>query len=292
VLADVGMPGRNGYEVARYIKQSPKLSHIPVVLLTGAFEPVDQAKAAEAGCDGVLAKPFEPQLVIGRVKELLARSQPVSEKLDVERAPRPAATTEPWTPLGDPSFQASVSQPTHSVSVSDYFDRLDNAFANLSAPAAASAEPASPPSELDWFSAEPKPSTHEPSTGIEPLGTEPADLPLAYSPPAIDFDKYATTNPPPPATALSSPTLPPTADAFAARLSAQPTEPAPAAAPSWPSPPSSAPIATEELVEQVTRRVLEQLSDRVVRETVTDVVSSIAERVVREEIDRIKASIK
>src|ERR1700738_4710835 len=45
VLADVGMPGRNGYEVARYIKQSPKLSHIPVVLLTGAFEPVDQAKA-------------------------------------------------------------------------------------------------------------------------------------------------------------------------------------------------------------------------------------------------------
>src|SRR6267378_680587 len=73
VLADIGMPGRNGYEVAKYIKQSPRLAHIPVVLLTGAFEPVDQARASEAGCDGVLAKPFEPQLVIGRVKELLAR---------------------------------------------------------------------------------------------------------------------------------------------------------------------------------------------------------------------------
>ncbi len=72
VLADIGMPGRDGYEVARYIRQTPKLAHIPVVLLTGAFEPVDQAKAAEVGCDGVLAKPFEPQLVIGRVKELLA----------------------------------------------------------------------------------------------------------------------------------------------------------------------------------------------------------------------------
>src|SRR6266481_7562133 len=73
VLADIGMPGKNGYEVAEYIRQTPNLSHIPVVLLTGAFEPVDQAKASAAGCDGVLAKPFEPQLVIGRVKELLAR---------------------------------------------------------------------------------------------------------------------------------------------------------------------------------------------------------------------------
>jgi len=75
VLADIGMPGKNGYEVAQYIRQSPKLSHIPVVLLTGAFEPVDQARASEAGCDGVLAKPFEPQMVIGRVKELLAKGR-------------------------------------------------------------------------------------------------------------------------------------------------------------------------------------------------------------------------
>ena len=78
VLADIGMPGRNGYEVAQFIKQSPRLAHIPVVLLTGAFEPVDQARASEAGCDGVLAKPFEPQLVIGRVKELLARRRPAA----------------------------------------------------------------------------------------------------------------------------------------------------------------------------------------------------------------------
>src|SRR3954463_5309660 len=56
VLVDVGMPGKSGYEVAAYVKQSPRLSHIPVVLLTGAFEPVDEARAAGAGCDGVLAK--------------------------------------------------------------------------------------------------------------------------------------------------------------------------------------------------------------------------------------------
>ena len=77
VLADIGMPGRNGYEVARYVRQSPRLSHIPVVLLTGAFEPVDQAKATEVGCDGVLAKPF--------TSETLARY--VCEALDARKAP-------------------------------------------------------------------------------------------------------------------------------------------------------------------------------------------------------------
>src|SRR5437773_1727774 len=84
VLADIGMPGRTGYEVAQHIKETPRLSHIPVLLLTGAFEPVDQSRAAEVGCDGVLSKPFEPQLVVGRVKELLAKPK---------RAPSEPATT-------------------------------------------------------------------------------------------------------------------------------------------------------------------------------------------------------
>ena len=72
VLADVGMPERDGYEVAAFIKRTPQLAHIPVLLLTGAFEPVDEARARAVGCDGVLVKPFEPQMVISRVKELLA----------------------------------------------------------------------------------------------------------------------------------------------------------------------------------------------------------------------------
>ncbi len=72
VLADVGMPEKSGYEVAAFVKNTPHLAHIPVLLLTGAFEPVDEKKALAVGCDGVLAKPFEPQMVITRVKELLA----------------------------------------------------------------------------------------------------------------------------------------------------------------------------------------------------------------------------
>ena len=52
------------------------------------------------------------------------------------------------------------------------------------------------------------------------------------------------------------------------------------------------PSLGEDAIEEITRRVLDRLSDRVVRETVADLVSHIAERLVREEIERIKASIK
>ena len=71
VLADIGMPERDGYEVATFIKEDPALAHIPVVLLTGAFESVDEDRARQVGCDAVLVKPFEPQVVIDRVHELL-----------------------------------------------------------------------------------------------------------------------------------------------------------------------------------------------------------------------------
>jgi CheY-like chemotaxis protein len=138
VLADIGMPGKNGYEVARYIKQSPKLAHIPVVLLTGAFEPVDQARAAEVGCDGVLAKPFEPQLVIGRVRELLAAPQPQAANAG------PTATAGEVQVSHSEPDAARVEPPARADSgtaeLDDYFDRLDVAFAKLSANPAAAAD--------------------------------------------------------------------------------------------------------------------------------------------------------
>src|SRR4051794_15939384 len=76
VLADAGMPGRSGYDVAQYIRQHARLSQTPVLLLTGAFEPIDEARATQVGANGVLTKPFEPQFVINRVRELLGGSTP------------------------------------------------------------------------------------------------------------------------------------------------------------------------------------------------------------------------
>src|SRR5690349_5582491 len=80
VLADIGMPERDGYEVAAFVKADPDLAHIPVVLLTGAFEPLDENRARAVGCDGVLVKPFEPQMVINRVRELLAGHRPPTSR--------------------------------------------------------------------------------------------------------------------------------------------------------------------------------------------------------------------
>ncbi len=71
VLADVDVPEVDGYEIAEHVKTSPRLKDVPVVLLAGAFEPVDQDRVQAIGCDGVLVKPFEPQQLISRVKELL-----------------------------------------------------------------------------------------------------------------------------------------------------------------------------------------------------------------------------
>ncbi len=97
VLADIGMPGRDGYEVAAFVKSMPHLRHIPVLLLTGAFEPVDEERAQAVGCDGVLAKPFEPQMVITRVKELLADApgrMPDADRLGDLMLPAVAASGE------------------------------------------------------------------------------------------------------------------------------------------------------------------------------------------------------
>ncbi|HVT46207.1 MAG TPA: response regulator [Vicinamibacterales bacterium] len=73
VLVDVEAPEVDGYGVAAHVKQSPNLRDVPVLLLAGAFEPVDEARAALVGCDGVLVKPFEPQQLVARVKALLER---------------------------------------------------------------------------------------------------------------------------------------------------------------------------------------------------------------------------
>src|SRR5262245_43877925 len=149
VLADVGMPERDGYEVAAFIKNDPQLAHIPVILLTGAFEPLDETRARSVGCDGVLVKPFEPQMVINRVKELLnsRRSAPPPA------APVTAPPVRPAAAFGD-DLDAVLAPPPAAAAptkapdaLEAYFDRLDAAFANMgasgnrNAPAAAPAQP-------------------------------------------------------------------------------------------------------------------------------------------------------
>ena len=94
VLCDIIMPEKDGYEVCEQIKTNPSTSHIPVLLLTGAFEPFDQERAARAGYDGSLAKPFEPETLIAKVKDLLARA-PVRASAPPLVRPAPVAAPVP-----------------------------------------------------------------------------------------------------------------------------------------------------------------------------------------------------
>ena len=71
VLADTNMPCVDGYELARWVRQQPHLSAVPVLLLAGSTDPVDEQRLHDSGANGVLEKPFEPSHVISRVKELL-----------------------------------------------------------------------------------------------------------------------------------------------------------------------------------------------------------------------------
>jgi CheY-like chemotaxis protein len=90
VLADVFMPVRNGYEVCKYVKDDRTLCHIPVILLVGAFDPLDEQEAQRVGADGVLKKPFvPPDPLISMVKSALARAGvPLgNEPAAVEKAP-------------------------------------------------------------------------------------------------------------------------------------------------------------------------------------------------------------
>ena len=147
VLADVGMPERDGYEVAAFIKEHPELAHIPVLLLTGAFEPVDQARARAVGCDGVLVKPFEPQHGDRRVRDLLAGNRGAAS---AARAGAP------------PVAAAAPAEP--AASLEDYFDRLDAALASKSA-SAPTLDPV--PAATPAPSVAPKPSLSAvPVTGV------------------------------------------------------------------------------------------------------------------------------
>ena len=100
VLADVIMPEKDGYEVCKEIKAAPGLAGIPVILLTGTFEPFDEAKSQEVGADDYITKPFESQTLIDKVKEQLAR---------VSAAPAEAPAVTPVAAPSAPEAEAPVA---------------------------------------------------------------------------------------------------------------------------------------------------------------------------------------
>ncbi|MFO5527932.1 MAG: response regulator [Cuspidothrix sp.] len=79
IILDVMMPGINGYEVTRIIRNNPKLNYIPILLLTAFHEP-SVATGLDAGADDFIRKPFDTEELLARVRSLLRLKHSIDEQ--------------------------------------------------------------------------------------------------------------------------------------------------------------------------------------------------------------------
>lgn len=163
VLADVVMPGLSGYEVCEAVKKLPDGAFIPVVLLTGTFEPFDRARAERVGCDSIVTKPFDSHALASLVRDLLEKSRKARESAPTLEIPSAAASA------------AAVAPPQPS---------LAEAHSTLAVP--------TPPPPADFATA-----------AYAPLRDEPAPPPAApmTPPPVAPVAPVVPTAPEPPETA-------------------------------------------------------------------------------------------
>jgi two-component system, cell cycle response regulator len=80
VLLDVMMPGMDGFEVCRRLKNSPTTAHLPVVMVTALDQPSDRLKGLDAGADDFLTKPVDDAALLARVRSLV-RLKAVTDEL-------------------------------------------------------------------------------------------------------------------------------------------------------------------------------------------------------------------
>jgi DNA-binding response OmpR family regulator len=73
VIADVFLPGRDGFDLCRHIKNTHR--HVRVILTAGLLETFDEEEARRAGCDAILKKPFEASQVVSTIRPLIHDAQ-------------------------------------------------------------------------------------------------------------------------------------------------------------------------------------------------------------------------
>ena len=143
ILADVVMPEKNGYEVCEAIKGNPQTSRIPVILLTGTFEPFDRQRADRIGADAIVSKPFDSQQLLRQVEALLSNTTlqpdisgaatmalplPIPHEIAVGGASAPPGRGEEADPFdagfAPDDFTGSIRIPTGDP-FEEEFDRAD-----------------------------------------------------------------------------------------------------------------------------------------------------------------------
>ncbi len=89
IVLDVMLPGMDGFDLCRHIRQNPKLARTPVIFLTARTDEVDRVLGLEIGGDDYITKPFSPRELVARIKAHLRR-------LDTDTAPSQALALGPF----------------------------------------------------------------------------------------------------------------------------------------------------------------------------------------------------
>jgi CheY-like chemotaxis protein len=243
VVADIHMPGANGYEVARRVKASG--ARVPVLLLVGTFEPFDQAKYDSCGADAFMRKPFDSQELSSQVAKLLQGSgagEPAEVPVE-SAAPRISAAALDVVVDGENEVTSSWAA-------------LPSLAPEPPAPTPASSAPAG--NWEDFAVAE----FESPEAGMKTQAV------MATGPGARASETTLRLKP----------------------IGSAASGPAPAAGGTPASVPPAAPVALSEAdIDRICRRVLEVLSEKVVREITWEVVPDLAEVEIKNRIREIES---
>jgi len=257
VFADASMAPMDGYGVAQAIKQ--RAGNVAVILMASQHTPFDEAKASSSGVDDHVAKPFDSQIVIDKVAQVLSR--PRASAAAAAKAPtgpgspvKPAPRSGKHTVAFDPKAAKPAPKPVLELAEDEPELTIDIGEPEPPKPAPKPAKPAPPP---------PKPAP-----------PKPAPTPVRASP-------RPAPKPPEPAKPAPKP-------------APEPAKPAPAkAAPK----PAAAAAAVDGMAGKLeglglTKEQIEgvlALSREVVEQVVWEVVPDLAEVLIREEIERLTA---
>lgn len=210
ILLDLVMPDKDGYEVCAALRDDPTLRTVPIILLTGTFESFDRQRGAQAGANDFVSKPFESQILIGKVKQLLFAkaleeaapaipSKTSSEAASPMIAPAPTALAPPSLRVPSASVESNPweeAPASVAAAAAGSLEGLERFLDDMPSQAA-NAEPWEAPGELRLEDLTMSPTLEAPdlsSLDLESLGLEPAErqpAPLAVessAAPAADVE--------------------------------------------------------------------------------------------------------
>ena len=129
IILDVMLPGADGYEICRQLRERPETKTLPILMLTAKSEEVDQVVGFTVGADDYVTKPFSHRVLLQRIKVLLTRRGPTEEgnllqagPLAIDRMAHEArlnGETLPLTPTEYRLLEALMSQPDRAFSRQD-----------------------------------------------------------------------------------------------------------------------------------------------------------------------------